>query len=278
MVYQISRLFGKPKILLSALAILPRLFVVACGSATAPEQVIVEKEVVREVIKEVPVEKEVVREVIIEVPVEKIIVVTPVIAKAPKNVKPVGTLNVAMAGLGPFFAHPALASGTATDIVSTSITEGLWQYDIDRQAIPMLVESWDLSDDFTTWTLNLRQGVQFHKGYGEMTAEDVSWSISQRILNPKATQVSTMKWAWQTSVEMPDEHTLVIDTGEPIPGWSFIDLIRNPGDQYIVSKAQTVEIGAEAANRNTAATGPWEIVEHRSGEFWKMRAVKDRRR
>ena len=33
MVYQISRLFGKPKILLSALAILPLLFVRPCGES-----------------------------------------------------------------------------------------------------------------------------------------------------------------------------------------------------------------------------------------------------
>ncbi len=275
MVYQISRLFGKPKILLSALAILPLLFVVACGSATAPEPVIVEKEVVREVIKEVPVEKEVVREVIIEVPVEKIIVVTPVIAKAPKNVKPVGTLNVALTGLGPFLAHPALASGTATDVVATAVSESLWQYDVDRQAIPMLVESWDISADFTTWTLNLRRGVQFQKGYGEMTAEDVVWSFEQRVLNPKATNIVPLTQAWQTSVEMPDPYTIIVDTGEPMPDWVFIDQVTNPGDQYVVSKKQTDEIGAEAANRNIAATGPWEIVEHRSGEFWKMRAVED---
>jgi peptide/nickel transport system substrate-binding protein len=139
----------------------------------------------------------------------------------------------------------------------------------------MLVESWDISDDFTTWTLNLQRGVQFHKGYGEMTAEDVVWSLEQRIQNPKATQVAPMKQAWETSIEIPDPYTIIVNTGEAMPSWQFIDLVRNPGDQYVVSKKQTEEIGAEAANRNISATGPWEIVEHRSGEFWKMRAVED---
>lgn len=266
MAYEVSTWLGKPRTLLFTLPVLLLLFTIACGTTSAPDPVVVEKEVIKEVIKEV----------VKEVPVEKIVVVTPVIAVAPKNIKPVGTLNVGWTGLGPFFAHPALASGTATDVVSTSIAEALWQYDVKREAIPMLVESWDLSDDFTTWTLNLRRGVQFHKGYGEMTAEDVVWSMVQRASNPKATNVAPIKQAWETSsIEMPDPYTMVVNTGAPMPGWQFIDLVKVPGDQYVVSKEQTAEIGAEAANRNIAATGPWEIVEHRSGEFWKMRAVED---
>ena len=167
----------------------------------------------REVVKEVLVDREVVK----EVPVEKIVVVMPVIATAPKNVVPAGTLNVGMAGLGPFTGHPMLASGTATDVLSTAVVEVLWQYDIDREAIPMLAKSWSISDDFSTWTIHLQEGVQFHKGYGEMTGEDIVWSLHERILNPKAGSVAQLKWAWQNSIDMPDAHTLVVNTGVPSP-------------------------------------------------------------
>lgn len=46
----------------------------------------------------------------------------------------------------------------------------------DLTPAPMLVESWSISDDFLTWTFNMREGVQFHKGWGEMTAEDFVYS------------------------------------------------------------------------------------------------------
>ena len=36
--------------------------------------------------------------------------------------------------------------------------------------------TWEVSDDGLTWTFFLERGVQFHRGYGEMTAEDVTWS------------------------------------------------------------------------------------------------------
>jgi peptide/nickel transport system substrate-binding protein len=44
---------------------------------------------------------------------------------------------------------------------------------------------------------------------------------------------------------------------------------------WIVSKNQSEEIGIEAANKDIAAIGPWEIVEHASNEVWRFRAVRD---
>jgi peptide/nickel transport system substrate-binding protein len=42
---------------------------------------------------------------------------------------------------------------------------------------PDLAESWTISPDGTLWTFRLRRGVQFHKGFGELTAEDVKFSF-----------------------------------------------------------------------------------------------------
>ena len=39
--------------------------------------------------------------------------------------------------------------------------------------------------DARTWTFHLRHGVTFHKGYGEMTADDVAFTFD-RLLDPKA--------------------------------------------------------------------------------------------
>ena len=45
--------------------------------------------------------------------------------------------------------------------------------------LPKLVKEWSLAADNLVWTFKLQEGVQFHKGYGEMTAEDVLWSMEQ---------------------------------------------------------------------------------------------------
>ena len=44
-----------------------------------------------------------------------------------------------------------------------------------------LAESWTLSPEGTIWTFKLKKGVQFHKGFGEMTAEDVKFSFDRQI-------------------------------------------------------------------------------------------------
>src|SRR5262245_795010 len=46
---------------------------------------------------------------------------------------------------------------------------------------PDLAESWTLSPEGTIWTFKLRRGVQFHKGFGEVTAEDVKFSFERQI-------------------------------------------------------------------------------------------------
>ncbi|MBL8588232.1 MAG: polyamine ABC transporter substrate-binding protein, partial [Methylobacteriaceae bacterium] len=42
---------------------------------------------------------------------------------------------------------------------------------------PDLAESWEKNADGTVWTFKLRKGVKFHRDYGEMTSEDVVFSI-----------------------------------------------------------------------------------------------------
>ena len=49
--------------------------------------------------------------------------------------------------------------------------------DINPEKIePDLAERWDRSKDGLVWTFYLRKGVKFHKGYGELTSEDVKFS------------------------------------------------------------------------------------------------------
>ena len=56
------------------------------------------------------------------------------------------------------------------------IYESLFVVDGDYAIKPLLCESYE--GDGTTWTLQLRQGVQFHNGQ-ELTARDVEYSINQ---------------------------------------------------------------------------------------------------
>ena len=44
---------------------------------------------------------------------------------------------------------------------------------------PDLAEKWSTSADGKEWTFSLRQGVQCHHGYGELTSDDVVYSLKR---------------------------------------------------------------------------------------------------
>ena len=194
-------------------------------------------------------------------------------------VEPTGTLNTGLKEMGPFFLHPSTLGNPQIFVHGTApIGEGLLQEDVNRNVLGLLAESWEISDDFLTWTFKLNQGVQFHKGYGEMTAEDVVWSMQQWGLSkhPRAGQLENF-WAPRPGSEIIDDYTLKVHTGEPLVHVIAQRWHMTPGgaSTFIASKKQTDELGVEAASEQMAATGPWEIVDHRTGEFWKMAAVRD---
>jgi peptide/nickel transport system substrate-binding protein len=168
-------------------------------------------------------------------------------------------------------------------IQTAPIPEGLLFADINRQIKGLLAESWSISPDFLTWTFKIRKGVQFHKGYGEMTAEDVAWSFKEAwTKNEKLARVHDIKSFWQAkggSVATPDPYTVVVNTGTPLSDAGALEnwlLVPSAGGgAWVASKKQSEKEGIEAANVNPALTGPWEILEHRPQQFWKMRAVEN---
>ncbi|MCH8990030.1 MAG: ABC transporter substrate-binding protein [Chloroflexi bacterium] len=196
--------------------------------------------------------------------------------------KPSGTLAIGQKELGPYQGAPKIIGNPQIFLNSAiPITETLGMYAFDSsKLVPMLAESWDVSPDGQVWTYHIRKGVQFHKGFGEMTAEDVAWSFEQIATSEKHARSSVARdifFAENGSRTVTDEFTWVVDSGVPFSDIPINELLGTPRAvaAWIVSKKQFDEKGEDEANRNTAATGPWEIADSRTGEFWRMTAVED---
>ena len=208
---------------------------------------------------------------------------TAVPTKAPQAApKPSGTLNVGQKELGPYVGNPKMIGNPQIFLNSAiPITETLGMAGFDSGAVvPMLAESWDISADAQTWTFHIRKGVQFHKGFGEMTAEDVVFShrqIAESDKHARSANAAQMFFAEDGNQTTPDDYTWVVDMGQPFSEVPLYELIGTPRavGAWVVSKKQWDEEGEEEANFNTAATGPWEIDEAKTGEFWRMKAVEN---
>ena len=191
-----------------------------------------------------------------------------------------GTINMGQKETGIFEAHPSMSSSPRIQFTSSTVGEGLITTATDLSANPMLAKSWSVSDDFTTWTWNFQEGVQFHKGYGEMTAEDVLYSYMQWHAGAKHARAGIIGDYFDHEdggSTVVDDYTLEVDTGVPWVPAQVFEFMRNAGgsSSWVVSKKQSEEIGIETASKDIAATGPWQIESSESGVSWTLSAVAD---
>jgi len=196
------------------------------------------------------------------------------------------TINMGQKETGIFEGHPFLTSSPRIQFVSSSVGEGLITITPDLSASPMLAESWEISDDFSEWTWHLREGVEFHKGYGEMTTQDVLYSYQQWHLGRLHSRSGRIGEYFSVEgadlregadIRIIDDHTFQVNTGTPWVPHDVFEFMKNGGwnSTWVVSERQSEDLGIEVASKDIAATGPWQIEEHSSGAYWKMSAVED---
>src|SRR5690606_23608153 len=73
------------------------------------------------------------------------------------------------------------------------VYDGLVRFSPDGSEVqPRLIESWESSDDFTTWTIHMRKGAKWSDGE-PFTADDILFWYEDILLNPDLTP-SLPKW------------------------------------------------------------------------------------
>ena len=118
------------------------------------------------------------------------------------------------------------------------------------------------------WTFKLKKGIQFHKGFGELTAEDVKFSFERQIKRTPGTLFGVNLEVIK-SIEVVDPHTVQI----ALKAFDPIFLLRMVGYQqgYIVSK-KAVEKFGEQYKWNPVGTGPFYFERHSPREKMVLKA------
>ena len=132
---------------------------------------------------------------------------------------PSGTFNYSRKDLFPYNVFPTLTQGAGYFFHGFTGGENLLYRNAEGTLIPRLAKEWDVAADGVTWTFKLEEGVQFHKGYGEMTAEDVIWSM-ERIgsENSKVAYRSNILRIWgipEGRTKAIDDYTIEVNPGVP---------------------------------------------------------------
>ncbi len=139
---------------------------------------------------------------------------------------------------------------------------------------PGLATEWKPSNELRAWTFKLRSGVKFHEGWGEMTAEDVKFTVEQH-LRPDVPGGSAPFFRGQLDrIETPDKLTVVMHFKNRL--WEVPShFTQFVGYQNITSKKYLEKVGEEKAALHPIGTGPWRHVEGKQGDYHRFEAVAD---
>ena len=165
-------------------------------------------------------------------------------------------------------------NGTA---IMINAYEGLVQYENDTDTVkiaPRLATSWEVSEDNTTYTFKLRDGVTFHDGTPFTSAAvDVAFKRRIAVKGGAAYMVEGVK-----SVETPDDLTAVVTLDKPNSAFlsylaspfgpkmeSPTGLEKNAGDDQAQTYLATHDLG----------TGPYELTTAQTGQKYTLTQYKD---
>jgi len=174
----------------------------------------------------------------------------------PALAQPKTTLNVGMSAQDVGQLDPHFAVSTIDRTPAAWMFNGLVRFapgSTDPATLePDLAERWESSPDGKTWTFHLRHGVKFHGNFGELTADDVVFSLK------KAGDAKTSAFASElrpfTTIEAVDPYTVRLVLTNNVP--SVLGILTNYAQGFIVSK-KAVEQRGDDFKRNPIGTGPF---------------------
>lgn len=161
-----------------------------------------------------------------------------------------GTLRVAW--LTPTSLDPRSASGDSEIAFLNATYDYLINTDSASNLVPALASSWEVSEDGSTYTLQIRDDATFHDG-SALTVDDVIWTLNWQI-ESEGTVSNLLSSA---SFEAGEGNTLVITLSETNP-----DFLYNLTDNKLVM----LKSGAEAIGEEFNGTGAFILEEYLPGD------------
>jgi len=136
-----------------------------------------------------------------------------------------------------------------------NIYSALVRYDNSGALVPDLAESWTISEDGKQYTFNLRDGVTWHHGYGELTANDVKYTF-ERVLDPATSSPNAPEYQLIDSIEVLDDLTVRFNLKAASP--TFIHVLAAYYSGFIVNQQAVLDAGGDLTQR-PVGTGPFVV-------------------
>lgn len=149
----------------------------------------------------------------------------------------------------------------ATAIYIRNLYANLYRLDTDGNIVPELAENYSVNEDYTEYTITLKNGIQFSDG-STITAEDVAYTYN-RGMNSEITYYEELK-----NVEAKDDRTVVITLNQPNN-----EFLNDLTVEYmcVMSKA-AIEGGMDVATLPNVTSGAYTVEQWEPGKSIVLKA------
>jgi len=151
-----------------------------------------------------------------------------------KNPSSIKSVNISQ----PDLLDPAIDYETAGGEVFNNVYETLvwFKRESATEFIPMLAESYEVSDDGMTYTFKIRSGITFHDG-GSLEAHDVAYSIQRAIIQGSSVTPALLLTEPLLGIGLLDVSYLLDDTGALLDD---VDGVKAKPAEEVMAACQTV--------------------------------------
>ena len=194
--------------------------------------------------------------------------------------EPSGALFIGVKQLPEVHGLPSLCLGLCSrGVYQAGVTDTLLNANRDESGSlnleTMLATGWEIDDSLTRILVGLRQDVEFHAGFGRMTAGDVAFSFrdASAATNPESGHALRGQLdQYVRSVDVLDDYTVRFDFNEfDVRAVPHMPHILSPfaGSVGIGSKTAFDVVGAGGSSSDYPGVGAF-VLDESSGE-WRMR-------
>jgi peptide/nickel transport system substrate-binding protein len=160
-----------------------------------------------------------------------------------------------------------------------------WDWDKDQPTNEAILQSWDHTvnpDGSVDWTFKIKPGIKFQKNQGEVTAEDVKFTLAQFMKDGSVNAYTKILRDFYGSdpdnnMKVVDPHTLQIHSPHALNSTELLRAMSAEEARTVrpFPKKYFEQVGEESFARNPVYAGPYEFDSQTPGYELRLKAVPD---